>query len=287
MAIGEMLRHLLSVLLVGNIAWLMIGEVQVLRDFILKRYDIGVSDNRRARAVHTQVRLLVRILIVIIAIFALASILMTFDKIRQVGLGLLASAGVLGIVLGLAAQHSISLMISGLQIAVTQPIRIDDVVIVEGEWGRIEEIALTYVVVRIWDLRRLVVPANYFLQQPFQNWTRVSADLLGTVFLYADYTVDVDAVRGELRRLLEVSGNWDGKTWGLQVTNADERTVEMRALMSAPDASMAWDLRCEIREKLLFFMQKNFPGALPRVRAELNPLSEGVSVSAQSGLAEG
>ena len=195
--------------------------------------------------------------------------MMIFDNIRQLGVSLLASAGVLGIIVGLAAQRSISTLLAGLQIALTQPIRMDDVVIIEGEWGRIEEITLTYVVVRIWDLRRMVVPVTYFLEKPFQNWTRVSADLLGTVTIYTDYNIPVDALREELQRILKDSPRWDGKTWGLQVTNASERTVECRALMSAVDSSSAWDLRCEVREKMLDFLQRNYPASLPKIRAEL------------------
>lgn len=264
-------RHLLSIGLIFGFAWLLVTQLLGLRDYILRKFDISAKDNLKARAVHTQVNIIVRIALIIIVIFAFSSILMTFEKVRQVGIGLLASAGVLGIVIGFAAQQSIATLIAGLQIAVTQPIRLDDVVIVEGEWGRIEEITLTYVVVRIWDNRRLVVPVTHFLQKPFQNWTRTSADILGTVFLYADYSIDVEAVRKELYRLLQMSGNWDGKTWGLQVTSSSDRTIELRALMSAPDASVAWDLRCEIREKLLKFLQENFPEALPKIRAELTP----------------
>ncbi len=264
-----LIRHLLSIGLIFGLGWLLVTQLLGLRDFVLSKYDISARDNLKARGVHTQVNIIVRFALIAIVIFAFASILMTFEKVRQIGIGLLASAGVVGIVVGFAAQQSIATLIAGLQIAVTQPIRIDDVVIVEGEWGRIEEITLTYVVVHIWDSRRLVVPVTYFLQKPFQNWTRTSADILGTVFLYADYSIDVEAVRSEFHRLLQASEKWDGKTWGLQVTNTNDKTIEMRALMSAPDASVAWDLRCEIREKLLGFLQKNFPESLPKIRAEL------------------
>jgi small-conductance mechanosensitive channel len=194
---------------------------------------------------------------------------MTFEKVRQLGATLLASAGIVGIIVGIAAQKSIATLFAGIQLAITQPMRIDDVVIVENEWGRIEEITLTYVVVRIWDLRRLIVPITYFLEKPFQNWTRISADILGTVFLYVDYTVPVEAVRTELRRILESSPLWDGQVCVLQVTNATERTVELRALMSAADSSSGWGLRCEVREKLIEFIRQNYPEGLPKVRAEL------------------
>jgi small-conductance mechanosensitive channel len=208
--------------------------------------------------------------VIVIAIIALAIILMSFEQIRQLGTAILASAGVLGIVIGFAAQRTISTLLAGLQIAITQPFRIDDVVIVEGEWGRIEEIALTYVVVRIWDLRRLVLPISYFLEKPFENWTRESADILGTVYMYADYTIPVQEVKKELLRILKESDFWDGKVWNLQVTDMTEHTVQLRALMSAQDASAAWNLRCEVREKLLNFVQSRHPNALPKIRTELN-----------------
>jgi len=265
----EPLQHLFHLGFIGSVAWFLGGSVYVFRDFVLGQYDVSSRDNLKARAVHTQINVLVKILLVVIAVFAVSSMLMTFEKVRQVGVSILASAGVIGIIVGFAAQKSIATLFAGIQIAVTQPIRIDDVVIVEGEWGRIEEITLTYVVVRIWDLRRLVVPITYFLDKTFQNWTRVSADLLGTVFIYADYTVPVQDVREELERIVKASPKWDGKVCGLQVTNTTDRSVELRALMSAADASVAWDLRCEVRERLLEFLQKNYPQSLPRVRTEL------------------
>ncbi len=254
---------------IALIAWLLIRAVYILSDVVTLRFQVDVKDNLRARKIHTQLRVLRQILVIVIVIIASASILMTFPKVRQLGTAILASAGIIGIVVGLAAQKTIGTIIAGLQIAFTQPIRLDDVVIVEGEWGRIEEITLTYVVVRIWDLRRLIVPITYFIESPFQNWTRTSADILGTVFLYVDHTVPIDAVRAELQKTLEASEAWDRKVCVLQVTNTSERTVELRALMSAADASLAWDLRCEVREKLVEFIRRDYPHALPRLRAEL------------------
>ena len=211
--------------------------------------------------------------VVIVVLVAVASMLMVFDKVRQLGVSLLASAGVVGIILGFAAQKSIATLFAGIQIAITQPIRLDDVVIVEGEWGWIEEITLTYVVVKIWDLRRLIVPVTYFLDSPFQNWTRTSADILGTVFIYADYTVPIDKLRDELKRILDASPLWDKKAWCMQVTNAKEQTLELRALMSARNSPKAWDLRCEVREKLVEFVKANYPDKLPRVRVEMERAS--------------
>ena len=186
---------------------------------------------------------------------------------RHVGTSILASAGIASVIIGFAAQRSLGTLVAGLQIAITQPIRIDDVVIVENEWGRIEEITLTYVVVRIWDLRRLVVPISYFLEKPFQNWTRVSAHLLGTVMLHVDYTVPLNVMREELDRILEQSKLWDHKVKVLQVTDTTDRTLELRALVSAGNASAAWDLRCEVREAMVDFLQRNYPECLPRTRA--------------------
>ncbi|MGA1826177.1 MAG: mechanosensitive ion channel family protein [bacterium] len=263
-----LIRHILSLCFIGCLSWFLISIVELFKSFILKKYDVSVKDNLKARMVYTQIEVIERILISIIVIIALSTMLMTFDRVRQVGVSILASAGIIGVIAGFAAQKSIATLFAGIQIAITQPFRIDDVVIVENEWGRIEEITLTYVVVKIWDLRRLVLPITYFLEKPFQNWTRNSADILGTVFIYADYTISIQKVREELQRILKNSELWDGKVAGIQVTDATERTVEIRALMSAGDASAAWDLRCLVREKLLEYIQKNYPESLPKVRAE-------------------
>jgi small-conductance mechanosensitive channel len=262
-----LIQNAVSLALVGTIGVILIQFVNAMSELMLRRYRLDEADNRVARGVYTQVTVLKKIAIAVIALFAIASALMVFQPVRQLGTAMLASAGVAGIVIGFAAQKSLATLLAGFQIAMTQPIRIDDVVIVEGEWGRIEEITLTYVVVRIWDLRRLVLPITYFIEKPFQNWTRTSADILGTVFLYVDYDVPVDALRQELTRILESSPLWDRKVNVLQVTEAKERTVELRALASSANASDAWDLRCEVREKLVAFIQKNYPGSLPRVRA--------------------
>jgi len=250
-------------------AWLVIRGVYAVEDMLLPRFDVTEKDNLRARKIHTQAQVFNKILIVVITFLALGVMLMSFEQFRRIGTSLLASAGVAGIVIGLAAQKTIANVLSGIQLAFTQPIRLDDVVIVEGEWGRIEEITFTYVVVKIWDLRRLVLPVSYFLEKPFQNWTRVSADILGTVFIYADFRIPVDAVREELKRIVNGHPLWDGKVCGLQVTNATERTVELRALVSAETSPKLWDLRCHVREKLIAYLQEHFPQSLPRFRAEL------------------
>jgi len=265
----DFVQQILGLLLIGVVSWLLVKAIYAFEDIVLARFDVGAKDNLKARKVHTQLKVIKRIAIVMVGIVALGTMLMTFDRVRQLGTAILASAGVIGIVVGMAAQRTIATFIAGLQIAITQPIRVDDVVIVENEWGRIEEITLTYVVVRIWDLRRLIVPITYFLEKPFQNWTRVTADILGTVFIYVDHTVPIDSIRSELHNILKDSEHWDGKVCVLQVTNTSERTVELRALMSAEDASKAWTLRCQVREKLVEFLRQQYPQALPRIRAEL------------------
>ncbi len=263
------LRHAVGLGLIASVAWVVILLADVVTDAISAKYEIDVADNLTAREIRTQTQVLRRIFIVVVLLVTLGIMLMTFPEIRTVGTSLLASAGLAGLVLGMAMRPTLSSIIAGIQIALTQPIRIDDVVIVEGEWGWIEEIQTTFVVIRIWDLRRLVVPLSYFIEKPFQNWTRVTADLLGTVFLYVDYTIPVEEVRQELHRLLEASGMWDGKVWGLQVTDAREHTLELRALMSAPSGPKAWDLRCYIREGLIQYLQQRHPESLPRTRADV------------------
>jgi small-conductance mechanosensitive channel len=267
---ADLIRNATSLLLIGVVAFTLFQIVDAVTAFVLRQHRLDVSDNLQARSIYTQVVVLKKVAVTIIAIFTLASMLMVFDSVRQFGASILASAGLAGIVVGFAAQRSIATLLAGFQIALTQPIRMDDVVIVEGEWGHVEEITLTYVVVRVWDLRRLVVPITYFIEQPFQNWTRSSADILGTVFLYVDYGVPLDALRAELTRILMASRYWDAKVNVLQVTDAKEHTLEIRVVASAADASLAWDLRCEIREKLVGFVQRRYPESLPRFRASLD-----------------
>ena len=259
----------LSLVLIATVAWILMRTATLGEALVLARYRLDVADNLHARKIHTQIRFIKRIFFILVVVVAAASMLMVFERLRQMGASLLASAGIVGMVIGLAAQRSIANLLVGLQIAFTQPIRLDDVVIVENEWGRIEEITSTYAVVRLWDLRRLIVPLTYFTEKPFQNWTRVSADLLGTVFLYVDYAVRVEAVRSELHEILKQSKLWDGKVWNLQVTDSKPQGMELRALMSAANASAAWDLRCQVRERLVTFLQERYPESFPKLRAEL------------------
>jgi small-conductance mechanosensitive channel len=241
----------------------------------LLRLPTAVEDNLLARKHLTQVRILERSGTVLILVVTAAGVLTTFESVREYGVSLFASAGVAGLVVGLAARPVLSNLFAGVQIAMTQPIRLEDAVIVENEFGWIEEITGTYVVVRLWDWRRLIVPLSYFIEKPFQNWTRHSAALIGSVLVYADYTVPVGPVRDELRRIVSRSKLWDGQVVNLQVTGATDDSIELRALVSAANASAASDLRCEVREELIAFLQREYPRALPKRRTEVT-LSEGV-----------
>jgi len=258
-----------QILITLGISWFLIVLLRTLKTAYLKRFDLSEEDNLASRKVYTQIGILEKVLISIIILFAIGIVLLSFDNIRKIGIGLFASAGVAGIIIGLSAQKVVGSLLAGIQIAITQPFRIDDAVLVENEWGWIEEINLTYVVVRIWDKRRLVLPSTYFLEKPFQNWTRNSADITGSVFLYVDYTISFQALRDELSRLLDESELWDKKVKVLQVTDSKESTLEIRILVSAKNSPTAWDLRVYIREKMIEFIQKNYPECLPRARVLL------------------
>lgn len=265
----SVLPHINTILIILGFTWCLLVLTGILKRVFLKQFDISQENNLRARKVYTQLNILQKIVNFIIIILGIGLILVSFEPIRKIGVGLFASAGVAGIIIGFSAQKAIGTLVAGIQIAFAQPFRLDDAVVVEGEWGWIEEINLTYVVVRIWDQRRLVLPTTYFLEKPFQNWTRTSADIIGSVFLYTDYSVPFDALREELDRILENTPLWDKKVKVLQVTDAKERTVESRILVSAKNSPTAWDLRVHVREKMIEFLQKNYPAALPRTRVVL------------------
>ncbi len=267
------LRKVNSLLMIFAVTWLIIRVIRMLKHLLLKRYDFDKKDNLKSRKLLTQYTVIERILVFIIVLFALGIALMTFESIRKVGISIFASAGVAGLIIGLAAQKVIGSVLAGIQIAFTQPIRLDDVVVVEGEWGWIEEITITYVVVRIWDKRRLVLPSTYFIEKPFQNWTRVSADILGTVYLYTDYHIPLEALREEQTRILEGTPLWDKRVNVIQVTDTREQTMEIRSLVSAKDSPTAWDLRVMLRENLVRFIRDNYPESLPRTRVVVHPSS--------------
>jgi small-conductance mechanosensitive channel len=267
--------HASSILIISTVAWILFQIVNLGEKAVLASHDITVADNLHARRIYTQVHVFGTVLHVIIAIFTVGCILMLFAEVRHVGTSLLASAGVIGVIAGFAAQKTIANVFAGFQLALAQPIRLDDVVIVEGSfWGRIEEITFTFVVVHIWDDTRMVLPLTYFIETPFQNWTRVSAQITGQVFVYADYSLPVEKVRPALKAIVEGSPLWDRRFWNLQVADATEKCMQLRVLATAADSSKAWDLRCEIREKLIGFLQKEYPQSLPRFRAEMGPDSE-------------
>jgi len=263
------LGHLFLVLLIVFIGWTAIILTRHFSDRAIRKHRMDTDDNLVARKFVTQVRVLRRVMTILLAIFTVAAVLLTFEAVRTYGVSLFASAGAAGLILGLAARPVLTNLIAGIQIAITQPIRLDDVVIVEGEWGWIEEIFATYVVVRIWDWRRMVVPLSYFIEKPFQNWTRESASIIGAVFWYMDYTIPVSEVRAKLEEIVEKSPHWDGQVVNLQVTDTDKDTISLRGLMSARTSPQAWDLRCEVREKMIAWLQQTYPDALPRLRGEL------------------
>lgn len=274
-------RHLNGLLMIIATTWLAARIIAGFAQGILAQHPVDVADNMGARRIHTQTRVLSRIAMSLVILMGAAMLLMTFPGARQVGASLLASAGVVGLIAGFAAKPVFSNMIAGLQLALTQPIRLDDVLIVEGEWGRVEEITGTYVVLRIWDERRLVIPLQYFIEKPFQNWTRSSAQLLGSVFFHVDYGMPLAPLRKELERIVHAAPEWDRRFFNLVVTDATERTMQLRVLCTAASSGLAWDLRCVVREGLIDFMQREYPQFLPRLRIE----GEGEGDAARRGAA--
>lgn len=244
----HMIDAVLKVLFVFSLVSLTLGIVKTIAVFVQRHFDITSEDNLRARAVHTQITVIRRIASFIIILIGLSSFFLLFEELRSIGVSLIASAGIVGIAVGFAAQKTLGNLLAGIQIAFAQPIRVDDAVYVEGEWGWIEEITLTYVVIKIWDLRRLVLPISYFIEKPFQNWTKTSSSIIGSVFLYTDYTMPIDALRTKFEGILRQNRNWDGQDQVVQVTNSTPETMEIRMLMSAKNSPTAWNLRCELRE---------------------------------------
>ena len=263
------LRHWIGIGGMLCVTWLLARSVGAIESRILRDHPVDVEDNLAARRIQTQTRVISRVVQAGIVLVGVALALMTFPQVRQVGTGLLASAGIIGLIAGVAAQPVFGNLIAGLQIALAQPIRLDDVVIVEGEWGRIEEITSTYVIVRVWDERRLVVPLQWFISNPFQNWTRTSAQLLGTAFLWLDHRAPIPAIREELQRICEADPRWDGRVCVTQVTETDKHTIEVRLLVSARNSGELFDLRCAVREGMLAFINAHLPEALPRMRNEV------------------
>ncbi|WP_240904800.1 mechanosensitive ion channel family protein [Sphingobacterium sp. SGR-19] len=270
-ATHQILSAAAEILLVVCFAIILIRAIKVFEDYLYHRFDVNKENNLRERKIRTQIVFIRKLVITIIIIVTLAIILLSFESMRKVGAGLLTGVGIGGIIIGFAAQKSLGNLLAGFQIAFTQPIRMDDVLVVEGEWGKVEEINLTYVVVNIWDKRRLVLPINYFIEKPFQNWTRTTAEILGTVFIYTDFTVPVQLLRDKLTELLESHPLWDRKVNVLQVTDLKERTMEIRCLMSCRNSGQAFDLRCFVREQMIDYIRTQFPESLSKTRVAYVP----------------
>lgn len=266
----DVIRPILNSLIIGSLTIVSIRLLFFIQDILFLKFDITKEDNIRERQVVTQIIFLRKMAMFVIILLAICVILLQFEGVRKYGATILTSAGVAGVILGLAAQKTIGNLLAGIQIAFTQPIKIDDNVVVEGEWGWIEEINLTYVVVKIWDKRRLILPITYFTEQTYQNWTRNSSDIMGSVFLYMDYSIPIETIREKFHSILEKSDLWDKQVKVLQITDCSEKTITVRLLMSARNAPEAWDLRCNIREEMLVFIQQKYPEALPKTRITLD-----------------
>lgn len=266
----DAIAHLNGLLLLAALTWFGVRAVQGVADGVISRHPLDVDNNLQARRIRTQTTVLARTVMVLVLLAGVSMMLMTFPGARQIGTSLLASAGLAGIVVGFAAKSVFSNLIAGLQIAITQPITIDDVLIVNGEWGRVEEITGTYVVLAIWDQRRLIIPLQWFIENPFENWTKRNSELIGTVFLWVDYTTPLEPLRAEALRLCQSTPEWDGRLCKLHVFETSDRAMQLRFLVTARDASQAFELRAKVREGLVDFLQREHPQCLPRVRTEID-----------------
>ncbi|WP_414617697.1 mechanosensitive ion channel family protein [Dyadobacter sp. 32] len=271
-------------LLIAASTWLLVRIVIIIEKVLIEDLDFQNPDNSHARRLFTKIKFIKRIIIILIILIGVSILLLSFDSVRQYGVGILTSAGIASVIVGFAAQKSLANLLAGVQIAFTQPIKIDDVVIVEGEWGRIEEINLTYVVVNIWDLRRLVLPITYFVEKPFQNWTRNESNLIGSAIFHLNYFAPLPQLREKLEEILNNTPLWDGNSWALQVTDTQAQFMVVRAIMSARSSSQAFDLRCLVREEMITFIREKYPESLPSFRIETekrNPYAEGEGGNSQ------
>jgi small-conductance mechanosensitive channel len=272
---SNLLGHVTALLLIATLTWLALRCVSAISDTIIELNPADTTDNLQARRIQTQAKVLSRTIMAVIVLLGSGMALMTMPFLRQIGTSLLASAGVAGLVVGFAAKPVLGNLLAGLQLAMTQPIRLQDVVIIQGEWGIIEEITGTYVVVRIWDQRRMIVPLQWFIENPFQNWTRTTSDILGVVTIWVDYRMPLEPLRQEAERICKAAPEWDSRLCLIQVVDANERAMQLRALVSAADSGRAWDLRCRVREGLIHFIHENHSEFLPRVRAEITSAQDG------------
>ncbi len=264
----EWTHAIAKILLIAVTTWLLVRIIIIIEKVLIEDLDFENPDNVHARRLFTKIKFVKRIFVILTILVGVSILLLSFDSVRQYGVGILTSAGIASVILGFAAQKSLGNLLAGIQIAFTQPIKIDDVVIVEGEWGRIEEINLTYVVVNIWDLRRLVLPITYFVEKPFQNWTRNESNLIGSAFFHLNYLAPVPALREKLEEILKSTPLWDGNSWALQVTDTQAQFMVVRAIMSARSSAQAFDLRCLVREELITFIREKYPESLPTFRIE-------------------
>lgn len=264
----EALSKIAQIFLISSLGWFSIKVVKAISYYLQNKLNLDQPDNLEARKRLTQLKMFEGILIAVIVVLFIAACLMTFDALKSIGVSLLASAGVIGVIVGLAAQRSVGQILSGLQIAITQPIRLDDVVVIEGEWGRVEEITVTYVVVKIWDERRLVVPIDYFLTKPFQNWTRSTSNILGYFFLYVSYDLPVVPLREKLQEIVTDNPNWDGRVQNIQVTDSKEWYKELRILISSSDSSRNWELKVNVRERMIDYINKEYPNSFAKVNID-------------------
>ena len=263
------LLHALTIGLILGGAWLLVRLTYVLEDALLARYQVDAADSLRARQLETQIHVLRRLTVGVGALIGLGGVLLTFAQARAAGAGLLASAGVVGVIVGLALTPVVTNLVAGLQLAITQPLRLEDTVVVKDYSGTVEEIHLTYVVIKVWDRKRMIVPIAYLTLNPFENWSRAPSNLLGYVYIEVDHSLPVEVLRAHLTEVVHASPDWDGEVWSLQVTNLGHATVQLRALMSSADSSRSWNLQCEVRERALAFLQEKYPSALPRVRTDV------------------
>lgn len=259
-------QHTLTILLIITIGWILIKGIRVLFYYMQQKLELKKTGNFEARSSLTKLTIFERMISGLIVIITISVCLMTFDKIRDIGIGLLSSAGIAGIVIGFAAQKSLGSIMAGIQIAITQPIKLGDQVVVQGQSGNIEEINLTYVVVKLWDQRRLILPINYFLDNPIENWTRNTSNITGSVYLFVDFKMPLEPLREKLREILKDNVNWDGKTSALDVTNMTDTHTEIRILVSSADSGSNWNLQVEVREKLINFIRENYPDYFVRTR---------------------
>lgn len=277
------ISRLFLALFIVELGWMAMVFANIAMDHYVLGLNLDATDNLLARKVETQMRILRRATNVMIGLFTAGFALMSFDSVRQFGISLFASAGIAGIVAGMAARPLFENLIAGLQLAFTQPLRLGDVVVIDGEWGTVEEINSIYIVIKIWDLRRQIVPLSYIFTHPFTNWTRSSASILGSAFLYLDYTMDVTLLRAEAERLVKTSPLWDGQVIGTQVVDTTEYAMQVRVLISAANSGNAWDLRCFMRESLIAFVRDHHPAALPRRRQEATVRTPDLSVADNQG----